>query len=183
MIGALALGREEPAASGGVRRPAQGRSCSTRLLLVIPALRSLRSKTVSSRRRDVQEHGGRVTEKRGGIATIAKTRRARKVGGRGRGSGRGSGTGMQVNVKTLITGTKRSTDTGEATAHKQSLLKMASCNKAGHRRHCLPFLPAPWYLSPDLLSCPSLTPPYRGVAATSMVSTDCFYISVTGAIQ
>lgn len=55
---------------------------------------------------------------------------------------------MQVNVKTLITGTKRSTDTGEATAHRQSLLKMALCNKAKDGWHCLPFLPAPWYLHP-----------------------------------
>lgn len=52
--------------------------------------------------------------RKGGTATTAKTRGTKKGDGRGREKGSERGREMQVNGKTLITGTKQSTGIAEA---------------------------------------------------------------------
>lgn len=52
--GAPALNLVEPVASSGARRPAQGRSCSTRRPLANPALKALRSESAWSGGGNVQ---------------------------------------------------------------------------------------------------------------------------------
>lgn len=171
--GAPALSLAKPVVSNGAVRPARGRSCSIRHHLANPALRSLRSKTASSRRGNVQD-GESLTEERGGIATTAKTWTRRRAEGRGR--GKGSGTGRQVNGKTLITGTKQSTGIAEATTQGRSSLKTALYSNALTKRqslmtpHHLPVIFPSFLLHSILTHClPPLTPRHRGVAATCMI--------------
>ncbi len=113
----------------------------------------------------------------GGIATTGKIRRTKKgdVGGRDRGSERGKET--QLNAKTPITRTKRSTGIAEATTQTQSPLQMALYSSALNRPSLAPPHPPPVILPffllqnfPTLAHCsPPLTPPCRGVAATCMI--------------
>lgn len=72
------------------------------------------------------QEGRRMSEENGGIATTEKTRRTKRGDGRGRERGRET----QVNVKTLTTGTKRSTGIAEAMTQTHSHLKTASYSSA-----------------------------------------------------
>lgn len=173
--GAPAPGPVEPVGSSGGRRPAHGRSSSTHHPLAIPALRSQKSKSAWSRGGNVQEDGGRPSEESGEIATTAKIRRTKRGDGRGR--EKGSGRGTQVNVKTLITGTKRSTGIAEATTQTQSPLKVALYSSALDTQSLEPPCPPPVIILffllqnlPILTHCsPPSTPLCRGVAATCMI--------------
>lgn len=69
-----------------------------------------------------QGSDGRVSGKSGGIATTGRIRKPRTGDGRGR--GKGSERGTQVNEKTLITGTKRSTGIAEVMTQTPCGLKM-----------------------------------------------------------
>lgn len=114
-----------------------------------------------------------MSEENGGIATTGKIRRTRRGDGRGRERGRET----QVNVRTLITGTKRSTGIAEATTQTQSPLKAASYSSALDRQSLAPPHPPPVILPffllqnfPNLTHCsPPSTPLCRGVAATCMI--------------
>lgn len=169
--GAPALGPGEPVGSNVARRPARGRSSSTHRPLATPARRSQRSKIAWSRGGNVQEYGGSPTEESGGIAT-GKIRRTQRGGGRGR--ERESGT--RLNVKTLITGTKRSTGIAEATTQTRSPLETALYRPSALDSHSPApphsppvFLPSP-KLPPTITHCsPPSTPLCRGVAATCMI--------------
>lgn len=175
--GVPALGLVEPVGSSGARRPAHGRSFSTHHPLAIPALRSQRSKSVWSRGGNVQEDGGRMSEGNGGIATTGKIRRTKRGEGRGREKENERGRETQVNVKTLITGTKRSTGIAEAMTQTQSPLKTALYSSAVDRQSLAPPRPSPvifpFFLLqnfPILTHCsPPSTPLCRGVAATCMI--------------
>lgn len=107
-----------------------------------------------------------MSEENGGIATTGKIRRTRRGDGRGRERGRET----QVNVRTLITGTKRSTGIAEATTQTQSPLKAASYSSALDRQSLAPPHPPPVILPffllqnfPNLTHCsPPLDPSLQG---------------------
>lgn len=133
------------------------------------------------------QDGGRAIEENGGIATTGKIRRTKRGDGRGRERGRET----QVNVKTLITGTKRSTGIAEATTQTQSLLEMALYSSALDRQSLAPPHPPPPVILPffllqhipTLTHCsPPSTPLCRGVAATCMIWI-CLCTSGMGHIQ
>lgn len=131
-----------------------------------------------------------MREENGGTATTAKKRRTKKGDGRGRERGSERGRETQVNVKTLITGTKRSTGIAEAKTQTQSPLKMALYSSALDRQsltppHPPPVIP-PFFLQnfPTLTHCsPPSTPLCRGVAATCMILIYCLCTSGMGHIQ
>lgn len=113
-----------------------------------------------------------MSEENGGIATTAKIRRTKRGDERGRGKGSERGRETQVNVKTLIIGTKQSTGTAEATTQSQSPLKTALYSSALMPPHLPPVI-LPFFLLqnlPTLTHCsPPSTPVCRGVAATCMI--------------
>lgn len=113
-----------------------------------------------------------MSEENGGIATTEKTRRTKRGDGRGRERGRET----QVNVKTLTTGTKRSTGIAEAMTQTHSHLKTASYSSALDKVERLPILLllsshfSFSKTSPNLTHCSSpSTPLCGGVAATCMI--------------
>lgn len=117
-----------------------------------------------------QEDAGRMSEENGGIATTGKIRRTKRGDGRGGEKGSERGRETQVNVKTLITGTKRSTGIAEATTQTQSPLKTALYSSALDRQSPAPPPVILLQNLPILTHCsPPSTPLCRGVAATCMI--------------
>lgn len=80
-----------------------------------------------------------MSEENGGFVITGKIRRTKTGDRRERERGRET----QVNVKTLITGTKRSTGIAEAMTQAQSHLKMALYSSALDKVSLLPDLPPP----------------------------------------
>lgn len=134
--GAPALDLVEPVGSNGARRRAHAWSFSTHHPLETHALTSQRSESVWSRGGNVQEHGGRMSVERRGIATTAKIKRIQRGEERERERGNEKGRETQLNVKTLITGTKQSTGIEEAMTQSLSLLKKALYSSARDRQVC-----------------------------------------------
>lgn len=109
-----------------------------------------------------------MSEENGGIATTAKIRRTRRGDGRGREKGSERGRETWANVKTLITGTKRSTGTAEATTQTRSPLKTALYSSALDRAPphpppvALPFFLLQKLPHPHPLFTPPSTPLLQG---------------------
>lgn len=96
-----------------------------------------------------------MSEENGGIATTGKKRRPKRGDGRGRERERDT----QVNVKTLITGTKQSTGTAEAMTQNQSPLKAPLYSSALDRQHLAPPHSPPIDPSPNFPTPTHCSPP------------------------
>lgn len=111
---------------------------------------------------------GRVSEKNGGTATTGRIKKPRTGDGRGR--GKGNERGSQVNEKTLITGTKRSTGIAEITTQTCCGPKMTLYSSAWDVHLLSPSQSSFTELTPTSPTvCPPSTPACGGVAATCTI--------------